>query len=262
MGWQDIVVKALIAVGIIVITTVVWKALRKSLDKLGDKFEGRRINLSIFRNILRVIVWAWAACAIADLCFGIDMAGIIGALGVVGIAVSLGAQQTIANMIGGIIVSFSTIINVGDWIVIQGHKEGRVVDTNWRSTTLEDEDGLIYVVPNSVMVSNVVTKGLPFYTIVIPFALKPKTPDVAELLRGCEQAILDAQIASDTDYEAMRPKAHIAGSSVGTIDAEVKLYVDRKLDSRSVKRLVLPALIDFLQEKDALATIDAELLEQ
>ena len=262
MDWQTIVIKVLIGLGIMAITIVLWKAIRKSLDRLGDKFEGRRINLSIFRNILRVIVWAWAACAIADLCFGIDMAGIIGALGVVGIAVSLGAQQTIANVIGGIIVSFSTIINVGDWIVIQGLKEGRVVDTNWRSTTLEDEDGLIYVVPNSVMVSNVVTKGLPFYTIVIPFSLKPQTPDVAGLLRDCEEAILGAQIESDTDYEAMRPKAHIAGTGIGTIDAEVKLYVDRKLDSRSVKRLVLPSLINLLQEKDALATIDAEFLEQ
>ena len=255
---QSDVGKVIMGVAIFVITLVVWRVLKKGLDHLAESMQGRRVGLTIFENILRFIVWAWGACAIADVCFNINMAGIIGALGIVGIAVSLGAQQTIANIIGGIIISLSPNLRIGDWVVIQGHKEGRLVDTNWRSTMLEDEDGLIYVVPNSVMISSIVTKGLPFYTIVIPFALKPETPDVAGLLQGCEQAILDAQKASGTDFEEMRPKAHVAGSTIGAINAEVKLYVDRALDSRSVKRLVLPALIGFLQEKDALATIDAE----
>ena len=255
-NWQDVTIKALTGAGIVLVAIAIWRALQKPLDKLGDRLGSRKASLTIFKNILRAIIWIWAACAIADLCFGIDMAGVIGALGIVGIAVSLGAQQTISNVIGGIIVSLSTIIRVDDWIVIQGLKEGRVVDTNWRSTMLEDEDGLIYVVPNSVMVSNVVTKGLPFYTIVIPFALKPKTPDVAGLLRECERAILDAQVASGTNYEDIRPKAHVEGTSIGAIECEVKIYANRALDSRSVKRLVLAALIDFLQEKDALAEIE------
>ena len=256
-NWQDLLIKTLTGTGIVLIAIFIWYALQKPLRKIADRLGNRRASLTIFENILRAIIWIWAACAIADLCFGIDMAGVIGALGIVGIAVSLGAQQTISNVIGGIIVSLSTVIKVDDWIVIQGLKEGRVVDTNWRSTMLEDEDGLIYVVPNSVMVSNVVTKGLPFYTIVVPFALKPTTPDVAGLLRACEQVILDAQIASDTNYEELRPKAHVEGSSIGAIECQVKLYVDRRLDSRSVKRLVLSALVGYLQEQDALAEIEA-----
>lgn len=180
-------------------------------------------------------------------------AGVIGALGIVGIAVSLGAQQTIANVIGGIIISLSTTIEAGDWIIIQGHKEGQLVDTNWRCTTLVDEDGIQHVVPNSVMVSAIAEKGHPFFTTVVPFALKTVTPDVAGLLRDCEQAILDAQVQSGTDYEGMRPKAHVAGTSRGAIEAEVKIYANREFDTRSVKRIVLPALINLLQERNALA---------
>ena len=254
--WQGSVGKIVIAVAIIIVTLIVWHILKKALDKVAESMQGRRVGLTIFENILRFVVWAWGACSIADICFGIDMAGIIGALGIVGIAVSLGAQQTIANLIGGIIISLSPNLRIGDWVVIQGHKEGRLVDTNWRSTMLEDEDGLIYVVPNSVMISSIVTKGLPFYTIIVPFSLKPATSDVAGLLRDCEQVILDAQIASGTDYEQMRPKAHVEATTVGAIQAEVKLYVDRELDSRSVKRLVLSSLVDFLQERNALAEIE------
>ena len=256
-NWHLVAIKVVTGVAIILIAILIWELLQKPLNKLGDRLGGRKASLTIFKNILRAIIWIWAACTIADLCFGIDMAGVIGALGIAGIAVSLGAQQTISNVIGGIIISLSTIIKVDDWVVIQSLKEGRVVDTNWRSTMLEDEDGLVYVVPNSVMVSNVVTKGLPFYTIVIPFALKPTTPGVGELLRECEQVILDAQIASGTSFEEMRPKAHVEGTSMGAIECEVKLYVDRELDSRSVKRLVLSSLIDYLQDKDALAELAA-----
>lgn len=252
-GWETIAMKLVMTSAVVVLAIVAWRALQKPLFGLKDEEQERKVGLTIFKNILRVVIWAWAVCAVADILFDVDMAAVVGALGIVGIAVSLGAQQTIANVIGGIIVSLSTTTETGDWITIQGNREGRLVDTNWRCTTLEDENGIQYAVPNSVMVSAIVEKGLPFYTIVVPFALKTTTPDVAGLLRECEQALLDAQAGSGTDYEGMRPKAHISGTSRGAIDAEVKLYANREFDTRSVERAVLPALIDLLQDRDALA---------
>ena len=254
-GWEDILAKVVAAIAVIVLCIVIWRLFVKPFF---DKREGdpeRRVGLTIFKSILRVTIWAWAICSVADILFDFDLAGVIGALGVVGIAVSLGAQQTIANVIGGIIVSFWSTANIGDWIVVDGHKEGRLVDTNWRCTMLEDEDGIQYAVPNSVMVSAVIKKGHPFFPIVIPFSLKTTTPDVAALLLECEQAVLDAQVESGTDYEGMRPKAHIASTSIGAIGAEIKVYANRNLDTRSVERAILPALIELLQEKDALAQI-------
>ena len=252
-GWEAAAIKVAMAAVVIVLAVMAWRALQKALpDPEGDGQE-HKAGLTIFKNILRVVIWVWALCAVADICFDVDMAGVIGALGIVGIAVSLGAQQTIANLIGGIIISLSPTVKPGDWAVIQGPKEGRLVDTNWRCTVLEDEDGIIYEVPNSVMVSSVVQKGHPFFTIIVPFALKTITPDVAGLLRECEGAVLDAQVSSGTDYQGMRPKAHIKGTSLGAIEAEVKLYANREFDTRSVERAVLPALVGLLQERDALA---------
>ena len=255
MDWGTIALKIVMAVAVAVIAIVVWHALNKLLKGPDNPDDDRNSGLTITRNIIRVIIWAWAICAVADIVFDVDLAGIIGALGVVGIAISLGAQQTIANLIGGIIVSLSSTMNKGDWIAIQGHKEGRLIDTSWRCTTIEDEDGIQCAVPNSVMVSAAVEKGLAFRPIVIPFALKPATPDLAALLRECEQTVLDAQIASGTDCEGKRPKAHLEGSDLGAIRAEIKVFASRELDSRAVKREILPALFGLLQEKDALAEV-------
>ena len=254
-GWENIVLKVVMAALVVVLAVVVWRALNKLLKGPEDSADDRKSSLTIFKNILRVIIWAWAICAVADICFNVDLAGIIGALGVVGIAVSLGAQQTIANIIGGIIVSLSSTMNAGDWITVQGHKEGKLIDTNWRCTMLEDEDGVQFAVPNSAMVSAVIDVGYPYYSIVIPFALKPSTPDLAGLLRECEQTLLDAQIANGTDYEGKRPKAHLNGSALGAIQAEVKVYANRGFDTRSAKREIVPALYDLLQEKGVLAEV-------
>ena len=108
------------------------------------------------------------------------------------------------------------------------------------------------------MVASIVDKGLAYIPIIIPFALKPATPDIEGLLRECEQVIYDAQVASGTDCEGNRPKAHINGSTLGTIQAEIEIYASRRVDTREVKREILPALYDLLQAKDVLAEVPVE----
>ena len=251
---EGIIARILIVVAVVIGATLLSRALQLPIRRMlkNSKFN---TDGKIFYTIIRVFVWGSAICFILDAIFDIDMPAILGALGIVGIAISLGAQQTIANVIGGLIISLSDLIGIDDWITIKGHKEGRIVGTNWRRTLLEDEDEVVYAVPNSVMVSEVVAKGNPYYPIIVPFALKTDTPDVEGLLVECEQVVLDRQIETGHDWEEKRPKAHIVGTQAGSIQAEIKLYVCRDYDTRYVKRAVLPALIDLLQQRDALAEL-------
>ena len=251
-----ILIKLLAALFIVIIAFTLSYLLQLPLKRIVKATDGRRGAGSIVKNTIRIFVWGWAICEIVNIVFGVDVAGIVGALGIVGIAVSLGAQQTIANIIGGVIISLSGMLGPGDWITIAGHSEARVVDTNWRCTTLEDEFGIEHIVPNSLMVSSIIEKGLGYFTIVIPFSLKVDTPDVEGLLVECEQVLLDRMIDKGVDFEQMRPKANIAGTSLNAIQAEVKLYPNRTYDSRSVKRMVLPALIELLQKRNVLAKIE------
>ena len=252
-GWDDILLKVVMSLVIIVIAILAWRVLIKPLFDKGERTLENRSGLTLFKNILRVSIWAWALCAVVGLCFGVDLASVIGALGVVGIAISLGAQQTIANIIGGIIVSFMTTVHIGDWVSVEGGKEGKLIDTNWRCTILEEPSGQLYMVPNSVMVSGVVKKCNPHTSFVVPFALKPMTPDIAGLLRECEQVVFDAQERVGASCEGLRPEAHITGSETGAVLAELKVYVSRDVYPHLVQRDVLPALYDLLQGKDALA---------
>lgn len=251
-GWQAIAIAAIV---LAVLGVLVSKVLERWLNRVLSSGDERRLSGSIFVNIMRFVVWGTTAAIICDQCFGIDAAGIVSALGVVGIAVSLGAQQTIANVIGGLIISLSSTFAPGDWVTIGGSAESEVIDTDWRSTTLRDENGIVYVVPNSKMVSEVVSRGNEFYMIVIPFVVRPDVKNIEGLLVDCEEALLERQVREGLDCEGRRPKAHVVGTEVDGISCEVKIYPNRERDTRYVLRAVAPALVELLQERGAMARV-------
>ena len=251
-GWQAVLIGGIV---ILIAGTILSRLILRPVRRVLGVSETYGVGGSIVINLVRVAVWALTIATLLDQCFGINAAGIVSALGVVGIAVSLGAQQTIANVIGGLIITFSRAFGPGDWITLSGHNESRVVDTDWRSTKLEDENGIMYVVPNSEMISSVVAIGNLFYVIDIPFALALDTPDIETLLVDCVQALLDRQIEMNMAHNEMRPKAAVVSTDVDAIQAKVKLYVNRNYDTRSVLRAVSPALMKLLQERGALAHV-------
>lgn len=259
--WQVWVLRIVVVLIVCLIAAAISMALQWPVRKLLGATERRKVGGTVFVNLVRVLVWGFAIYFLLTF-FGIDANGILGAVGIVGIAVSLGAQQTIANLIGGIIVSLSKMVGPGDWITIQGHKEAKIVDTNWRRTILVDEQGIQFAVPNSEMVSQILEKGHPHYFVIVPLALKTTTPDVEGLLVECEQVVLDRLIEKDIDYEQKRPKAYVTGSSIGTINAEIKIFINRCIDSRSARRVILPVLVELLQERDVLADLEGLRVEK
>ena len=59
-GWENIVLKVVMAALVVVLAVVVWRALNKLLKGPEDSADDRKSSLTIFKNILRVIIWAWA----------------------------------------------------------------------------------------------------------------------------------------------------------------------------------------------------------
>lgn len=79
---------------------------------------------------------------------GIDVGSIIAGLGIGGIALALGAQQTIANLFGGLTLFLDRPFHVGDWVVIGGEIEGTVEEIGFRSTRIRTFHTSVVTVPN------------------------------------------------------------------------------------------------------------------
>jgi small-conductance mechanosensitive channel/CRP-like cAMP-binding protein len=87
---------------------------------------------------------------------GADLSGILATSAVVTGVVAFSLQDTLGNIIGGMVLHLDNSFVPGDWIS-SGGLEGIVREIRWRQTTLETLDGDIVIIPNINLMKNPVT---------------------------------------------------------------------------------------------------------
>ena len=87
--------------------------------------------------------------------FGVNITGLAAMLGIGGLALSLAAQDTIADAIAGFVILVDQPFRIGDRIEIQEeHTWGDVVDIGLRTTRIRTRDNRLVIVPNSTISEN------------------------------------------------------------------------------------------------------------
>ena len=81
---------------------------------------------------------------------GYSVSGLLGALGVGGLAVALAAKETLANLFGGISILVDRPFRPGDWITF-GDADGVVEEIGLRSTRIRTFAKTLVSVPNSTL---------------------------------------------------------------------------------------------------------------
>ena len=76
---------------------------------------------------------------------------LIATSGVLAIILGLALQNTLSDVFSGIALSLGRPYGLGDWIVLSDGTEGRVVETDWRSTHLLTAAHNVVVLPNSFL---------------------------------------------------------------------------------------------------------------
>ena len=168
------------------ISHVVVKGLRAFLNRDSNPLP----SSSIIVNIARAVIWIIGGSIILDSCFGINPNALLTALGVGGIAISLGFQDTLSNLIGGIQVTFMGIVRPGDNINVGGDC-GVVEDVSWRHTTITNNRGERVIIPNSIISKTALVHLPPVNQISVPFAITDDSrpmDDVADELARVAKA--------------------------------------------------------------------------
>ncbi len=217
-GWLDKCVTLAVAV---VIAAMVERVVVRLMHKLLDASD--LPSASLFINIGRAVIWVLALLSVLQPVFGVDPAGFVAALGVVSIAVSLGMQDTISNIIGGISLMLSKAVQPGDYISV-GDVTGEVTDVTWRSTTVMMRGGAQEVIPNSVLSKTALTRITPWSVgyCGVPIAVVPGADLNAVADECCRVAsreladLLDPAFETDVIFTAF--------TAYGT-QGEVRLHV-------------------------------------
>jgi small-conductance mechanosensitive channel len=87
--------------------------------------------------------------------WGVDLNGVMTALGIGSLVMALALQDTLSNLVSGVLLIFERPFKVGDWLR-SGEVVGQVVEINWRSVRLRTTDQDLVVIPNGFLGKEVI----------------------------------------------------------------------------------------------------------
>ncbi len=207
---------------ILAVTALVSRYAVKWLYHVMQRDDTAIPQSSIFVNIARGVIWSLGVCFVLDACFGVNMSALIAALGVGGIALSLGFQDTLSNLIGGVQISFMKIVQPGDNIQV-GSSQGVVQDVTWRHATIKNRSGETVIIPNSVISKNAVVHLPSPYRVSVSFVAANNND-----LDTCADQV--AQAAHDATQERANiveePKVYFSEVTSDGLVGKVVLEID------------------------------------
>lgn len=130
---------------------------------LGDMVGYRRADVEqpiastgLLRTVVRVAVFLVGVLVCLGT-LGINIAPLLGALGVGGLAAGLALQPTLSNLFAGFQIAVTRQIRMGNRVRLASGEEGYVADISWRTTTLRTPNNHLVIIPNSKFADSIVT---------------------------------------------------------------------------------------------------------
>lgn len=114
-----------------------------------------KIVMPFVTKVLRFILLALSISIILSV-WEYDVGGIVAGLGLGGLAFALAAQESIKNLLGGVIIVTEKPFTIGDWIKTPS-VEGVVEDITFRSTQIRTFAQAVVTVPNSTLSNEPIT---------------------------------------------------------------------------------------------------------
>lgn len=207
----------------------------------------------LVRDIGMAAAYAGAAVTVAST-VGANVTGILATSAVVTAVIGLSLQDTLGNLMGGMVLQLEQAFSPGDYVRI-GDSEGCVREVRWRQTTLTTYAGNVVVIPNGQVVKSVVTvfgakvggNRVRYREVLFP-VYYDRSPD--EVRAAVEQALRDdppAAVASEpapvcalADFQpghaVYAARFFLKDlSAPGTTDSEVRTRVYYALSRKGIK---------------------------
>lgn len=192
---MDLIVAVLILIGTVVFSRVFIRFLKRNV------FTHASINVGVQESIARVLHYIIMTVGVLLVLgqVGVDLTALTALGAVLGVGIGFGLQNLANNFISGLVLLFERPIQVGDFVEVDGVL-GTVLAVNARSTTVDTQDHVAIIVPNSHFVSQSVTnwsyrdtKTRIHIRVHVALHCDPKVVEEAllEVARGHEAVLAD-----------------------------------------------------------------------
>lgn len=201
IDWAQWAAPALAGLRIVLIVTVAWIAIavlqrlvrgvRVRIQARLDGAESARRAETLGRVIRYLVALVISAVAtmlvLAEV--GVSLAPILGAAGVVGLAIGFGAQSLVKDYFTGFFILFEDQIRTGDVVNVAGIG-GLVEDITLRHVRLRDDDGNVHFIPNNLIttVTNM-SRGFAQAVMDIGVAYRESVTEALDIMRDVGAAM-------------------------------------------------------------------------
>jgi small conductance mechanosensitive channel len=117
--------------------------------------------------------------------FGVDTRPLMAGAGILGLAVGLGAQSLVTDVVSGFFILFENQFLVGDYVKI-GEAAGTVEEVSMRVTKIRDGQGKLHIIPNG-QIKGVVSYSAGYVNAVVDYPV-PTGSDVEQVFRAMREA--------------------------------------------------------------------------
>lgn len=277
--WHGLGVVAVSGLRIVAILLLAWlalavlrRALRLLHQRIGPRLDDveaikRATTLSrVLRYTATVVIGLITFVAVlAEL--GVSVAPILGAAGVVGLAVGFGAQSLVKDYVTGLLLLVENQIRQGD-VVRLGEHSGAVEEVTLRYVRLRDYDGSVYFIPNGT-ISTVINMSREFSYAVLDVrvgysanleramrimqevaAALRQDPDLAPQIQG-EMEIAGVQDWAESGI-VLRARIRVVASAQWTVRRACLLRLKSAFDAAGIE-IPLPQLMLHQGREEVLA---------
>lgn len=205
-----------------------WPLCNLLLREVGSKLslETNQILLRLLTQCYKILTLILGVLIILQE-FGIPVAGLVTGVGLVGLTVSLGAQETASSLFAGLILILEKPFSLGDWITVGG-VEGSVEDISFRSTKIRTIENTLVTLPNSSVSSANIwnstrrTKRLCQFTLGLTYdTSREKLEEIMAAVREILEAyphVVEGSVL-----------VNMAGFSASSLDISVECYLSTLL---------------------------------
>lgn len=181
-------VKIFVVVVLVVVAWVLLKWVRGFFERIEKHNPRLRFLLRQIEPPARIAIWFTAVLLSAEI-LAPSQNAFLAALGSAALAIGLGLQDLIKNLIGGLVVIVDRPFQTGDRVQF-GNAYGEVKQIGLRSTKLLTDDGTLVTIPNADVLTKPIfnaNAGVAECMVSAKLPL-PDDADVDEVLSLCRKA--------------------------------------------------------------------------
>jgi len=133
---------------------------------------------TLFRDIIMFTLLGIIIVTTLKIEFGLKLTGILTSSAIVSVIIGFALQDTLANIIAGIVMHIEKPFDLNDWIKI-GDREGEVVETSWKATRLKTLEGNYIIIPNTIISKEIIInyyKPTKAHALIFTIGIDYSTP--------------------------------------------------------------------------------------